>query len=86
MRSVCARRGALRSGQCYNARQDWRVAVGTKQQILKAIKELPEDAGVEDALDRLYLLYKVERGLQQADSGELLSQEEVRLRMAKWLK
>jgi hypothetical protein len=33
--------------------------VGTKQQILKAIEELPDDAGVEDALDRLYLLPKV---------------------------
>ena len=26
--------------------------MGTKQQILKAMEELPEDAGVEDALDR----------------------------------
>jgi predicted transcriptional regulator len=60
--------------------------VGTKQQILKAIDDLPEDAGVEDALDRLYLLYKVEKGLQQADRGELLSQDEVRQRMAEWLK
>jgi predicted transcriptional regulator len=60
--------------------------VGTKQQILKAIEELPADAGVEDALDRLHLLYKVERGLGQADRGELISQEEVRQRMAKWLK
>jgi len=60
--------------------------VCTKQLILKAIEELPEDAGVEEALDRLYLLYKVERGLRQADSGELISQEEVRQRMAKWLK
>ena len=33
--------------------------MGTKQQILKAIEEFPDDAGVEDALDRLYLLYKV---------------------------
>ncbi len=58
-----------------------------KQQILKAIERLPDDAGVEEALDRLYLLYKVERGLRQADRGELLSsQEEVRRRMAKWLK
>ncbi len=57
----------------------------TKQQILKAIEDLPDDAGVEDALDRLYLLYKVERGLRQADQGELLTQEEVRERMAKWL-
>ncbi len=57
-----------------------------KQQMLKAIEELPDDAGVEEALDRLYLLYKVERGLRQAASGELLSQEEVWERMAKWLK
>jgi predicted transcriptional regulator len=60
--------------------------VKTKKQVLKAIEDLPDDAGVEDALDRLYLLYEVERGLRQADRGELLSQEEVRKRMAKWLK
>lgn len=58
----------------------------TKQQILRAIEELPEDANVEDALDRLYLLYRVERGLRQADRGELISQEELRQRMAKWLR
>lgn len=61
------------------------VAVGSKQQVLKAIEELPEDAGVEEALDRLYLLYKVERGLRQADRGELISQEEVHQRMVQWV-
>jgi len=60
--------------------------VEAKQQILKAIEELPDDAGVEDAIDRLYLLYKVERGVRQADRGELIDQEELRQRMAKWLK
>jgi predicted transcriptional regulator len=60
--------------------------VETKQQILKAIERLPEDASIEDALERLYLLYKIERGLRQADDGELISQEEARQRMAKWLK
>jgi predicted transcriptional regulator len=60
--------------------------VGTKEQILKVIQKLPDDAGVEEALDRLYPLYKVERGLSQADRGELMSQAEVRKRMEKWLK
>lgn len=50
----------------------------TKQQILKPIEDLPDDATVEDALHRLYLLYKVERGLGQADRGELISQQETR--------
>jgi len=60
--------------------------LATKHQILKVIEELPDDAGIEDALDRLYLLYKIERGLHQADRGELISQDEVRQRMAKWLR
>ena len=57
-----------------------------KQQILKAIAALPDDTNVEEAMDRLYLLYKIERGIRQADNGELISQEEARRRMERWLK
>ena len=57
-----------------------------KQQMLKAIEELPDAANIEDALERLYLLYKIDREIKQADAGELISQEEARQRMAKWLK
>jgi len=60
--------------------------VQTKQLILKAIEDLPDDAGIHDALERLYLLYKVQRGLSQAESGDLISQEEARRRMGKWLR
>ena len=34
-----------------------RRVMQTKEQILKAIEELPDDATFEDALERLYLLY-----------------------------
>ena len=57
-----------------------------KQQMLKAIEELPDDANIVDALERIYLLYKIDRRIKQADAGELISQEESRQRMAKWLK
>ena len=57
-----------------------------KQQMLKAIEELPDDANIVDALEQLYLLYKIDRRIKQADAGELISQEESRQRMAKWLK
>ena len=58
----------------------------TKEQMLKAIEELPDDATIEDALERLSLLYKIERGQKQADNGALVTQEEARQRMAKWLR
>ena len=40
---------------------------------------------LHQALERLYLLYKIEAGISQADAGELVSQEEARERMSKWL-
>ena len=56
-----------------------------KQEMLRTIRELPDDAGVEDAIEQLYLIYKIHKGIDQADRGELVSQDEARQRMAKWL-
>ncbi len=57
-----------------------------KQQMLKAIEALPDDANIEDALERFYLLYKIDRGIKQAGAADLISQEEARQRMEKWLR
>ena len=58
----------------------------SKQEIMKAMESLPDEAGIEDAIDRLYLLHKIQRGLDQADKNQKVSQEEARQRMARWLK
>lgn len=57
-----------------------------KDQILKAIQDLPDDATVESAMERLYLLYKIDQCIEQADRGQVVSQEEVKRRMEQWLK
>ena len=57
----------------------------TKELMIQLIAQLPEDATVEDAFDRLYLLYKIERGIGQADAGHKSSQEEARQQMKRWL-
>ena len=59
--------------------------MATKRQILHAIEDLPEEANLDDAIERLVLLDKIERGLAQADAGQLVGQEEARRRMARWL-
>ena len=50
-----------------------------KSVAVRAIQDLPEDAMVEDGMERLYFLAKVERGLEQSD-GETISHEEIKLR------
>lgn len=56
----------------------------TKEQMMKAIEALPDDATYEDAFDRLYVLYKIEQGIKAADEGRKVSQEEARRRMEQW--
>lgn len=56
----------------------------TKEKMIHAMEALPADATIEDAMERLLLMAKVERGLAQADEGKTISHAEVRERMAKW--
>ena len=49
-----------------------------KSEIIRAIQDLPEDATVEDAMERLYFLAKIERGLEQAESGATISHDEIK--------
>jgi predicted transcriptional regulator len=52
-----------------------------KQEILQAVQELPDGASIEDAIERLCFLAKVERGLAQSDAGQTIPHEEVRKRL-----
>jgi predicted transcriptional regulator len=57
----------------------------TKQKMIKAVQSLPKNASIEDAMEKLYFMAKIEKGLKQADSGEILSHQQAREKMGKWL-
>lgn len=52
-----------------------------KDLMREAVEQLPSDATDEEAMERLYFLSKIERGLTQVDAKETLSHEEVRRRL-----
>ncbi len=59
------------------------MAQASAKDLLKeAVDQLPPDASVEDAMERLYFLSKIERGLDDANAGKTLSHEEVGRRLA----
>lgn len=54
-----------------------------KDRLLDAVRELPEDATVEEAMERLYFLAKVERGMRESEEGDVVDHAEVRDRFLK---
>ena len=51
-----------------------------KQRAIEALNTLPEDATIDDAIERLCLIAKIEEGLRQSDAGQLADHEEVKKR------
>lgn len=52
-----------------------------KELLRQAVVQLLENASVEDAMERLVFLAKIERGLADAEAGRTLSHEAVKKRL-----
>jgi predicted transcriptional regulator len=57
-----------------------------KQKVMKMVRDLPANASIEDAMERLLFLAKIEKGLEQADAGQTIPHAKVKEKMSKWLK
>jgi len=53
----------------------------TRDRIIAAIRELPEDVTFEDAIERLVFLAKIELGLAELDAGQGIPHDEVKRRL-----
>jgi hypothetical protein len=56
-----------------------------KEEVQALLNKLPDDCSLEDIQYHLYVIEKVNNGLEAADSLGTISQEEVEQRLGKWL-
>jgi predicted transcriptional regulator len=57
------------------------VPQSAKTLLRQTLDKLPDDATIEQAMEQLLFLAKIEQGIAEADAGETLSHEEVRKRL-----
>jgi hypothetical protein len=56
-----------------------------KDEVSALLEKLPDDASYEDIQYHLYVLEKVKRGLERAETEGVLQHEDARSRLGKWL-
>jgi predicted transcriptional regulator len=49
-----------------------------KQRAIEALRALPDQATLEDAIERLCFMAKIEEGMRQSEAGQLVSHDEVK--------
>ncbi len=48
----------------------------TKDQVINSLKEMPDQFSIDELMDKLILLQKIEAGLEQSKKGEVYSTRE----------
>ena len=57
-----------------------------KNKLVKSINEMPDKFSLNDLLDRIVFLQKVEIGLEQSKTGKVNSTAKAKEKLSKWLK
>ncbi|WMJ08655.1 hypothetical protein [Nitrosomonas sp. sh817] len=55
-----------------------------KQEALKTIHQLPEDADMDEIMYRLYLLDKIRKGREVVMQGKTLTSEQLKQKIDAW--
>ena len=56
----------------------------TKEKLIKTINELPNSFSLDDLFDRIYLLQKIENGIEQSKLENVKTTKEAKEKLSKW--
>lgn len=57
----------------------------TKEKIIDSINLLPDEFSLEDVIERVVLIEKIERGIQESENGKLIPDDELNKHLPSWL-
>ena len=58
----------------------------TKEKIKKSIDTLPDNLTIDQVIDKIIMLDKIEQGLADVENGNVFTTEEIKDKLNKWLK
>jgi hypothetical protein len=58
----------------------------TKTHILSTFDKLPENLTIDQVIDHVIFVEKVQKGLEDSENGRVYSKEEAKKKLNKWLK
>jgi hypothetical protein len=57
-----------------------------KDEVIKMIKKMPLESGYDDIMAEIYFKQKIDKSIGQIEEGKIISHEEAKKRISKWIK
>lgn len=61
-------------------------SLNPKKSVSKLLKEMPDDCTYDDIQYHLYVLQKIEKGLNDAKAGKTYTTDQMKLKLKKWIR
>lgn len=58
----------------------------TKTQIIDSLNNLPENLTIDQVIDHLVVVEKIQKGLEDSASGRVYEKKQAKEKLKKWLK
>ena len=58
----------------------------TKTHLISTLEKLPENLTIDQVIDHIIFIEKVQKGLEDSENGRVHTKEEVSKKLNKWLK
>jgi predicted transcriptional regulator len=58
----------------------------TKTLLISTLEKLPENLTVDQVIDHIIFVEKVQKGLEDSENGRVFTTDEARKKSSKWLK
>ena len=63
-----------------------RIVTMKKSQLLETLQAMPDEFPVDELIEKLMILQKIEEGQKQVQAGRVYTEEEAKKKLEKWLK
>lgn len=58
----------------------------SKEKLTQVIKDLPENFSIEELLEKLVFIQRIDHALEQSEQGKIITTSELLKRIEKWQK
>ena len=56
----------------------------TKERLIKQIETFPDEISIDEVIERLIIIEKLETRIKESDTNETISEEDLKNEMATW--
>lgn len=56
-----------------------------KSTVIESINKLPDEFSIDEIIERLIIIEKIEKGRQEVKDGKVNSEEQAKAKLSKWL-